>query len=119
MSAVSQIAIDWAVRCFGAKQVFNRKHRVLRFLEEAIELAQAVGLEKEKAAKVLDVVYSRPAGTMSQELGGVALTLDIFLTLEAATYDGMLEQEIIRVLAKPVKHFAKRNEEKDNLGLKP
>lgn len=51
------------------------KVRVYRFLEEAMELAQAMEVSKEDAAKLLDYVFSRPVGEVQQELGGVVFTL--------------------------------------------
>jgi hypothetical protein len=44
-------------------------------LEEAVELAQAVGLTHEDVVKVSEYVMSRPAGTIHEEVGGVGMTL--------------------------------------------
>jgi hypothetical protein len=53
----------------------SRQERCFRFLEEALELVQALDVPKAEAQRMLDYVYSRPAGEPAQELGGVAITL--------------------------------------------
>lgn len=49
--------------------------RVYRFIEEALELAQALGCTREKAHALVDYVFGRPAGKPEQELGGTMITL--------------------------------------------
>ena len=51
------------------------KERALRFLEEAIELVQALGLTQEDIQRTGEMVFERPAGEPSQEVGGVVSTL--------------------------------------------
>lgn len=51
------------------------KERAYRFFEEAGELFQAIGMTREDAIKVVDYVYGRPDGQVSQEIGGVMITL--------------------------------------------
>jgi NTP pyrophosphatase (non-canonical NTP hydrolase) len=117
MKGTYRIAYEWAVRCFGREHVHNRRMRALRLLEEAAELAQAVGVEKDKSQAVLDVVYSRPAGLPSQELGGVYMTAHILCAAFEKDPEEIFEAELNRVLAKPVEHFTRRNQEKVDLGL--
>jgi hypothetical protein len=64
---------DWLRACFGDAVTNDREERTHRFLEEAIELAQANGCTKQEAQKLLDYVYSRPPG--EGEVGGVLVTL--------------------------------------------
>jgi hypothetical protein len=59
--------------CFGKD--LNKSDRVFRFLEEALELAQACGCSKKDAKRLVDYVYGRPIGLPSQEIGGVMVTL--------------------------------------------
>jgi hypothetical protein len=65
----------WLEVCFEESVVFDKKERSMRFLEESIELVQALGLSKDKAHKLVDHVYSRPVGEVEQEIGGVMITL--------------------------------------------
>jgi NTP pyrophosphatase (non-canonical NTP hydrolase) len=117
MSTLSRLAAEWAVRSFGAAHVSNRPLRALRIVEEAIELAQALGVPKGKIDLCTENVYKRPVGTMAQELGGVLLTTNILCASCGFEPDRMLEMELGRVLAKPPEHFAKRNQDKLDLGL--
>src|ERR1019366_10303280 len=117
MSLVSRIGCDWAIRCFGREHVFDRAIRALRTLEEAAELAQALGVPEDKAAKCISTVYSRPVGEPLQEIGGVLLTIAVLCESMGAEADDILEIELRRVLKKDIAHFTKRNQEKLDLGL--
>lgn len=46
-----------------------------RFLEEALELAQATGCSKGEALELVDYVFAREIGDTRQEVGGVMVTL--------------------------------------------
>jgi hypothetical protein len=117
LKSTTKIALDWAIRCFGHDHVFDHKVRSLRCAEEAIELAQAYGISMEKMMNLVRVVYGRPDGIPYQELGGVALTATVLAAALGWDLDHFLEAELLRVLAKPVEHFAKRNQDKIDLGL--
>lgn len=52
--------------------------RIMRFLEEALELAQAEGMNEQEVERVVSYVYGRPAGESFQEVGGVMVTLAAF-----------------------------------------
>lgn len=113
------IIVKWGKRCFGKDQMADRLYRGLRFIEEALELCQALGLSKEKVLAVVEHVYSRPVGKVEQELGGVGVT---WMTVaEACGVNAMacLDKEIYRVLQKTPEHFAERNQQKNDAGLKP
>ncbi len=65
----------WMLACFGLDDTASVKQRAFRMLEEANELAQAVGVTAEEAHQLVDYVQSRPVGDPVQELGGVLLTV--------------------------------------------
>lgn len=65
----------WLLACFSENVARSRRERALRFLEEAVELAQAEGLASEDAELIVSYVYGRPKGEAAQEVGGVAVTL--------------------------------------------
>ncbi|MDQ0837990.1 hypothetical protein [Sphingomonas faeni] len=65
----------WMDAVFGEDGATDPKERALRFLEEAIELAQAIGVKRQDVERVCDYVCSRPAGEPVQEVGGVMITL--------------------------------------------
>lgn len=66
---------DWMNACFPADATSDVGERLHRFLEEALELAQASGGSREDAIALVDYVFSRPAGQARLEAGGVMVTL--------------------------------------------
>jgi hypothetical protein len=60
---------EWLTACFPAAVRTNRQERTHRFLEEALELAQANGCSREHAMALVDYVYSRPEGRPELEVG--------------------------------------------------
>lgn len=117
MKALTQIALDWATRSFGREHVYNFPVRALRLAEEAVELAQAYKVPKEKMLDLIEIVYSRPAGDPEQELGGVMMTATVLAGAHGHDPDAFFEIELRRVLSKSAEHFAKRNQDKLDLGL--
>lgn len=65
----------WLMLTFGEEVANDPVERSFRFLEEALELVQANKLTREQAHELVDYVFSRPVGDISQEVGGVAITL--------------------------------------------
>lgn len=127
MKHLLRLALEWAIRSFGDDQMRNLPLRSLRVVEEAIELAQACGVPKETVALCVDKVYERPTGEIAQEIGGVLMTIYLFVAARARpdhlgrigqeSPDEYFVDELARVLAKSPEHFAKRNAEKLSLGL--
>lgn len=117
MQATVRIALDWAIRAFGAAHVYNMPIRALRCAEEAVELCQAYNVDKATMLRLVDTVYAREAGTPDQEIGGVLMTINVLCGAHDYNPDALFERELLRVLAKPVEHFTKRNQDKIDLGL--
>lgn len=65
----------WLNGCFPLSARADRKERTHRFLEEALELAQASGCSRRDAEVLVEYVYSRPTGQPDFEVGGVMVTL--------------------------------------------
>lgn len=65
----------WLIACFGHVIARDRQERNHRFLEEALELAQACDCTKDEALQLVDYVYGREKGEIAQEVGGVMNTL--------------------------------------------
>ncbi|WP_157035651.1 hypothetical protein [Sphingobium chungbukense] len=68
----------WMVEVFGEQIAMDPLERIMRFLEEALELAQAEGMTATEVGRVVDYVYGRPVGETFQEVGGVLVTLAAF-----------------------------------------
>lgn len=115
--AIQETVHSWCVAAFGEGQASSIAQRGLRMLEEAAELAQATGVNLEQAHQLLDYVWRRPVGQLEQELGGLGLTvlaLAAAANLSAAQAE---EDEVSRVLSKPLDHFRQRNQAKNDAGF--
>ncbi|RIV82261.1 hypothetical protein D2V07_18160 [Aurantiacibacter zhengii] len=66
---------QWLSKCFPPHVTRDRLERNHRFLEEALELAQANGCTKQDALELVEYVFNRPVGEPRQEVGGVMVTL--------------------------------------------
>jgi NTP pyrophosphatase (non-canonical NTP hydrolase) len=66
----------WMRECYGHQGVVKDPDEAnRRFIEEALEVVQSLGMSKEEALFMVDYVYSRPKGEPSQETAGALATL--------------------------------------------
>ena len=112
-----ELVTDWCGRAFGVESQQDRQKRVLRFLEEAMELFQAEGGEQGRAEALLQRVYSRPAGEVGQEVGGVCVTLLSYCSAAHLSLEECEAAEIARVLDKPVEEAQRRYDLKTKAGF--
>lgn len=68
----------WMRDVFGDVIAMDPLERIIRFLEEALELAQAQGLTVDEVNRVVKYVYNREKGEVPQEVAGVVVTLSAF-----------------------------------------
>ena len=108
---------EWAEAAFGHDQSTSLPQRGLRLLEEAIEAFQACGGDEAMAHKLVTFVFARPAGTVGQELGGVAVTTLLLAAAAGLSAEEEEGREIHRVLSKPVREFTERNANKNAAGF--
>lgn len=87
----------WCVEAFGTGLTCDRLERVHRFLEEALELSQALGCNRREAAELVDYVFNRDKGEPGQEVGGTMLTLAILCQHSGIAMDVEAERELARV----------------------
>jgi len=73
------------------------KERAYRFFEEAGELFQAVGMTREDALRVVDYVFGRTIGEVSQEIGGVMITLCALASQQNADVQDSMQTEYERI----------------------
>lgn len=88
---------QWMLACFGKTIAADKSERNHRFLEEALELAQACGATRGEAMLLVDYVYGREIGEPAQEVGGVLLTLAALCNARGIDMDRAGEREIERV----------------------
>lgn len=87
----------WAYITFRQENVLDRKERGFRFCEEALELVQAVGIDKEDIYALIDYVYARPKGDKKQEIGGVLTTLAVLASVHDLDLDLCAKDELKRI----------------------
>lgn len=87
----------WMQECFGPVIAADKQERAHRFLEEALELVQAGGCTAEEAHQLVDYVFSRPVGELSQEVGGVRVTLSALCTPHGIDEEQAAETELARI----------------------
>src|SRR4051812_24438197 len=112
IGTMQTVVHQWAIRCFGRRHVEDHKVRALRTAEEVVELCQCLDVAKDTLHLLIDSVYSRPTGSLAQEIGGVMLTLGVLAEEYNYNIEECMENEMHRVLGKTPEHFEKRNQEK-------
>lgn len=87
---------SWLRACFPIAVRSNRAERTHRFLEEALELAQANGCSREDAIALVAYVYGRPVGIPDLEVGGVMVTLAALCSASEINMDEAGDGELNR-----------------------
>lgn len=106
----------WVEDVFGEVGLY-RHERALRFIEEAIELAQAEGLTIEQVSKVAGHVFSKEKGDIAQEVGGVGITLLAYCEVVGVSADHAELTEYGRIMSLPGDYFRKRQNVKADAGI--
>lgn len=89
----------WLLECFGAAIAADRVERNHRFLEESLELVQALGCTASEAHQLVDYVFGRPVGDPPQEVGGVMVTLAALCLASDLDMHDAGEVELARISA--------------------
>jgi hypothetical protein len=108
----------WANECFGVEITNDKTERTHRFLEEALELAQAAVCTREEAHLLVDYVFNRPVGEFSQEVGGTMVTLAGLCSAYGESMDDCAATEIKRVWTK-VEAIREKQRNKPKFGPLP
>lgn len=95
----------WMDACFGREITNDPNERNLRFIEEALELVQSLGMSRDAAHFMVDYVFDRPAGDPPQEVGGTMISLAALCLPHQMDMDGEGEKELARIqpLAKKIR----------------
>lgn len=101
---------NWCVECFGKTTADDKPERVWRFLEEALELAQALGATPAEAKSLIEYVFGRPSGEPEQEVGGVMITLAALCAACDIDMTTVAEQEYSRITSGEVMQGIRRKQ---------
>lgn len=97
MSRLQETIKSWALRVLGRESFANNAERALRVAEEAVELAQCMGVEAADMHRLVDYVYARPAGTPAQEIAGTLVTLYAAAASVGVDAEEALRAEVERI----------------------
>jgi hypothetical protein len=108
--------LDWAVTTFGPI-ANDRTERLMRFIEEAVELAHAESLPEIALQRVIERVYSRKPGATYREVGQAQACLETFAESIGLSSDKEASIEFARVRCIPKEDWQKRHAAKVAIGI--
>ncbi len=107
---------NWAKDTFGVA-ASGQRERALRFIEEAIELAQACGLHDRDVYLTLNRVFLRPPGSVPKEIGQTVLVLEGLAECYGVSAYTEGNKEMERIVAIPAEDWHKRQNAKADVGI--
>lgn len=115
----SDLIERWLGLVFGERLPdVTAKVRVMRCMEEVLELAQSEGVSRSDAQIILQQVYDKAPGKPFNELGAVAITLIHYANQARYDLDDALLQEFLRIVdPKVVERVRYRNLHGDKIGI--
>lgn len=108
--------LEWAIEMFGPVAKV-RGERLLRFIEEAIELAHADGMERETLDAIAGRVYSREPGDINKEIGQAQACLETYAENIGESSDHLAQVEWERVQKIPREEWSRRHAAKVAIGI--
>lgn len=108
---IAMMILNWAKSTFGPV-AFDPAERAARLLEEAAEVAQAMGVKPEVARAIVGRTYSRPVGEVDKEVGGVLVCAYSICALIGKSPAEALYEECNRVTGRDRSEWVAKHEEK-------
>jgi hypothetical protein len=108
--------LQWAEETFGPVAL-DRRERLLRFMEEAVELSHAMGLDAATVEAIVRRVHSRPAGDIRREAGQVQACFECLVRVLGVDADAEATSELARVKTIPTSEWAIRHAAKVAIGI--
>jgi hypothetical protein len=108
--------LAWAHETFG-DVALDPTERLMRFVEEAVELAVACDLPRERLEKIIERVYSRGPGNIEQEAAQCQVTLELWAKALRFDLDAAATKEFYRVQSIPKEEWARRHAAKVAVGI--
>lgn len=109
-------SLQWAVDTFGPVAKL-KSERAMRFLEEAIELAQACGVDMQHCDRILWRVFTRPAGSAYREIGQSLMCLEALAASLNISANDECDAELALMKASDPAERRARHAEKVRLGI--
>lgn len=91
--------------------------RARRLLEEAVEAHQAAVMSREEAHRIVDHVYDREVGELTQEIGGVGVCLLMLAEAAGVSADLAEDNELRRFLSLPQEKLDASRDRKEAAGI--
>lgn len=108
--------LAWAIETFG-EIACDDMERTRRFIEEAMELAHAMGLPLRDVDKISARIYSRPRGNIPQEIGQAQACLECLAENMNLSADREAYLEFDRVRSIPKMEWERRHAAKVAIGI--
>jgi hypothetical protein len=109
-------ALAWAVNTFG-EIAADKEERAMRFVEEAVELVNALGLDVRTVRAIVERVYGRQKGDRGRELGQAMFTLELLGEALAIDPSRAADAEFTRCQAIPKEEWERRHKAKVDIGI--
>lgn len=107
--------LEWAVDKFG-EIARDPRERAMRFVEEAVELAQTQGVTDIDLGRICRRVFTRPAGDAAKEIGQVGMTFEAMAENIGLKVAPLIKAEIERVKTIPKEEWQRRHAAKVAVG---
>lgn len=88
----------WARRIYGVELAASKVDRGAYLLQEALKTAQACGVERPIATRMVNVIYGQPATLLHRDLGTVSVCLLALAEASILDLDECERREIARAL---------------------
>lgn len=108
---VAMMIFNWAKSTFGDSAA-DPCERAIRNVEEAVEVAQTLGVDKDMVLRTVERTYSRPAGGILEELGGNLVTLLSLIYVTGNDPEAILYNEVYRITSRSPDVWKKKHDEK-------
>lgn len=110
------VALKWAVSIFG-EGAEDGEERAMRFIEEATELVNAVGLSASVVHAIVERIYTRQKGDRGREMGQAMLTLELLAEVYGIDPSQCADVEFARIQAIPKEEWERRHAAKVSIGI--
>ncbi len=105
------LLLNWAKTTFGPVAL-DPPERAARVVEEAVEVAQCLGVSKDILHRIVDRTYARPVGDLFNELGAVLLCTYSLCALIESNPMELLFREANRVTLRNPEHWKAKHDAK-------